>query len=66
MILETKTSGGWVKPGGEKPVPGTPGQLYDLAEDPYEQNDLWDQHPEVVRRLSQLLEQYKKQGRSRS
>jgi len=66
LILDTKTSGGWVKPGGKKPVPGTPGQLYDLAEDPYERNDLWDQHPDVVRRLSQLLEEYKKQGRSRS
>jgi len=66
LILDTKTSGGWVKPGGKKPVPGTPGQLYDLAKDPYERNDLWDQHPDVVQRLSQLLQEYKEQGRSRS
>jgi len=43
---------------------GTPGQLYDLANDPYEQDDLWDRRPDVVRHLTQLLEKYKKQGRS--
>jgi len=66
LILDTKTSGGWVKPSGKKPIPGTPGQLYDLAEDPYEKNDLWGQRPDVVRRLAQLLERYKQQDRSRS
>jgi len=66
LILDTKTSGGWVKPSGKKPIPGTPGQLYNLAEDPHEQNDLWDQHPDIVRRLSRLLEHCKKQGHSRS
>ena len=65
LILDTKTSGGWVRPRGKKPVPGTPGQLYNLEEDLYEQNDLWDKHPEIVERLTRLLEKYKKQGYSR-
>ncbi|MCJ7487684.1 MAG: arylsulfatase, partial [Candidatus Aminicenantes bacterium] len=51
LILENKTSGGWMTPEGEPPVPGTPGQLYDLAADPAETHDLWDEQPDVVRRL---------------
>jgi len=65
LILDTKTSGGWVRPRGEKPQSGTPGQLYNLQEDPYEQNDLWDEHPQIVKRLAKLLKKYKKQGHSR-
>ena len=65
LILDTKTSGGWVRPTGKGPVPGTPGQLYDLQKDPYEQNDLWDKRPEIVERLTKLLEKYKEQGYSR-
>ena len=65
LIPDTKTSGGWVKPRGKGPEPGTPGQLYNMVDDPYEQNDLWETHPEIVRRLTELLEKYKKQGYSR-
>jgi arylsulfatase A len=64
LVLDTKTSGGWMAPAGKPPVPGTPGQLYNLAEDPLEQNDLWEQKPEIVARLAALLEKYKKDGRS--
>lgn len=64
LILDNKTSGGWVPPSGKPPIPGTPGQLYNLALDPYEQNDLWDKHPEIVERLTALLERYKKEGRT--
>jgi arylsulfatase A-like enzyme len=64
LILDNKTSGGWMPPSGKPPEPGTPGQLYNLARDPYEQDDLWDRHPEIVERLSALLERYKKEGRS--
>jgi len=35
-----------------------------IAEDPAEQNNLWDQHPEIVERLIDLLEGYKESGRS--
>ena len=48
-----------------QPVPGTPGQLYDLEDDPQEQNDLWDENPEVVQRLARLLDDYKTRGHSR-
>jgi len=64
LILDNKTSGGWMVPEGEPPKPGTPGQLYNLAEDPFEQNDLWEKRPEVVERLAALLEKYKREGRS--
>lgn len=65
LILDTQGSGGWVRPSDEYHVPGTPGQLYDMEKDPYEKNNLWDKRPEVVERLTRLLEKYKKQGRSR-
>ena len=64
LILDNKTSGGWMTPAGKPPVPGSPGQLYNLGEDPLEQNDLWEKHPEIVARLTALLERYKKEGRS--
>jgi len=66
LIQGTKGSGGWVEPGGGGPKPGSPGQLYNLANDPYEENDLWDKLPEQVERLTNLLEKYKKQGYSRA
>jgi arylsulfatase A len=52
-------------PADEDPNPDSPGQLYNLAKDPYETEDLWDKHPDIVERLSNLLEKYKKQGYSR-
>jgi arylsulfatase A len=66
LILETKGSGGWVDPRDRGPIGrDKPGQLYNLANDPYEENDLWDNHPEIVDRLRNLLERYKQQGYSR-
>ena len=50
---------------GKKPEPGTPGQLYNLCEDPYERNDLWDKYPNIVERLTNLLDKYKQQGHSK-
>lgn len=64
LICDNKTSGGWVEPAGEPPVPNTPGQLYDLESDPFEQIDLWEKHPDIVDRLTRLLEQYTSDGRS--
>jgi len=64
LILDNKTSGGWMAPAGKPPVPGSPGQLYNLAEDPLESDDLWEKRPEIVARLTALLEKYKKDGRS--
>jgi arylsulfatase A-like enzyme len=66
LILDTKGSGGWVDPRDRKIKAGSPGQLYNLSEDPYEQKNLWGEHPEKVKELKQLLEKFKEQGHSRS
>jgi arylsulfatase A-like enzyme len=65
LILETKGSGGWVDPRDGDPKAGSPGQLYNLANDPYEENDLWGKHPEIAQRLTELLEKVKREGYSR-
>lgn len=64
LILDNRTSGGWMPPEGSPPQPGSPGQLYNLKDDPYEQNNLWDKHPEIVDHLKKLLERYQQDGRS--
>ena len=40
------------------------GKLFNLKKDPSESNDLYDEHPEVVKNLASLLERYKQQGKS--
>ncbi len=64
LILGTETSGGWVAPAGTRPRPDAPGQLYDLEADPGEANNLFGERPEIVARLSALLERYQRDGRS--
>ena len=39
-------------------------QLYNLAQDPGEMYNLQGQHPEIVKRLTELLEKYIAEGRS--
>ena len=40
-----------------KPTPGGPrGQLYHIGKDPTEADHMWLQHPEIVARLTALLE----------
>ncbi len=59
-------SGGFSPPQNAEPAPGGPaGQLYDLAADPAENYNLYQRRPEVVERLTALLERYKQQGYSR-
>lgn len=59
-------SGGFTKPDIVEPAPGGPkGQLYDLASDPREENNLYLQHPDLVARLSATLEKLQREGRSR-
>jgi arylsulfatase A len=59
-------SGGFTSPRTEKPQPGGPtGQLFNLADDPQEQKDLFRDQPAVVARLKALLAQYQEKGRSR-
>ena len=58
-------SGGWTKPRSAKPKPGGPkGQLYDMEDDLAEQHNLWLERPDIVERLTTLLEKYQAEGRS--
>ncbi len=45
-------------------APDAPGQLYDLATDPGETTNLYNQHPEVVAELKALLRESQDSGRS--
>jgi len=59
-------SHGFSVPKDVKPKPGEArGQLYNLDVDPEEKNNLWLEKPEIVNRLTALLEKYKSKGRSR-
>ena len=53
--------------GKGKPAPKTAAQaeLYNLAVDPAEEHNVLAEHPDVAKRLSQLLGQYRRQGFSR-
>jgi arylsulfatase A len=65
-LIQGLGSGGFTAPAQVKPKPGGPqGQLYNLQDDPPEQKNLWLQEPEIVERLSALLERYQQQGYSR-
>ena len=59
-------SGGWSAPRpGVDDVTGLPTvQLFDLEADPGERNNLQAAHPDVVTRLTALLERYVREGRS--
>jgi arylsulfatase A len=59
-------SGGWSAPRpGTKEAAGLPPvQLYNLAKDPAERQNIQDKHPDVVARLTRLLEKYVADGRS--
>ncbi len=49
-------SGGFTQPANDKPQDGGPtGQLYHLGDDPQEQHNRWLDEPEVVARLTKLL-----------
>ena len=60
-------SGGFSAPARIEPVPGGPqGQLYDLAKDPEETDNVYLKYPDVVARLTALLDRYRQQGYSRA
>jgi arylsulfatase A-like enzyme len=59
-------SGGFSLPVRVEPAPGgVQGQLYNLADDPHELYNLYDQHPEIVERLTRLLNTYETSGHTR-
>ncbi len=58
-------SAGWSDPRPGQEAKGAPEiQLYDLAADIGEKNNVQAQHPEIVARLTRLLEKYVAEGRS--
>lgn len=62
-MIPTRGSGGFTYPRDIKPASGEPkGQLYHLADDPSETKNVWNKHPEIVQRLSIILEQVQNQG----
>ena len=64
-LIVGRGSGGFTAPRRIKPKPGEPaGQLYNLAKDPGEKNNLYHQHPEIVKELKAKLEEFKTSGRS--
>lgn len=56
-------SGGFIStPHTREPGPGDPkGQLYHLGRDPAEQNNLYEEHPQVVERLMKRVRRYRQQ-----
>lgn len=55
-LIQGLGSGGFTEPRDIKPTAGEPaGQLYDLANDPLETTNLYQQHPEKVKELADLL-----------
>jgi arylsulfatase A-like enzyme len=59
-------SGGFTEPRHIEPGPGEPqGQLYNIARDPEETDDVYSRYPEQVARMTALLEKFRAAGRSR-
>lgn len=58
LIPHHRGSGGFTVPRDLDPAEegGPPGQLYHLRSDPSETRNVYSEHPEVVKRLSKLLE----------
>ena len=66
-LIFGRGSGGFTLPKKIEPKPGeAEGELYHLIKDPTEADNLYLKHPQVVKRLTDLLNQYKSEGRSRS
>ena len=64
LIVDTLGSGGWPPPSDVPTEAGSPGQLYNLADDPGEENNLFGKNPQKVKELAELLESYRTEGRS--
>ncbi len=59
-------SGGFTQPVSITPGPGEPpAELYNLADDPGETRNLWADQQGKVKELTELLERYQRDGRSR-
>ncbi|MFK5922396.1 MAG: arylsulfatase [Verrucomicrobiota bacterium] len=60
-LIEHRGSGGFTRPRKINPAKegGPAGQLYNLKDDPAETKNLWDEKPQVVKRLLKLLKEVK-------
>lgn len=59
-------SGGFTAPAKIEPKPGEPAvELYNLRDDPHEDRNVYDSHPQIVAKLTALLKRYQDSGRSR-
>lgn len=65
-LIAGRGSGGFSKPHRVKPEPGEPkGQLYNLADDPAETENLYQERPDVVRELEQQLARVRQADQTR-
>jgi arylsulfatase A-like enzyme len=65
-LILGRGSGGFTEPRRVEPRPGEPlGQLYNIARDPGETDDVYTRYPEHVARLTALLDKFRSAGRSR-
>ena len=65
-LIVGRGSGGFSQPAVYKAKPGEPeGELFNVAEDPGEENNLYLKRPEIVNSLTALLDRYRRQGSSR-
>ena len=65
-LIQGLVSGGFSSPRVEEPEPDGPvGQLYNLADDPGETENLYLDRPEIVEQLSVLLTEYQQQEYSK-
>ena len=63
-LVLCKGSGGWSLAEKAVPADAPPMQLYNVQDDPRERENLYAAHPEIVARLKDLLEKYRREGRS--
>jgi arylsulfatase A-like enzyme len=63
--IDAKGSGGWTLPEKQVKENAPEGQLYNMMDDPLEQNNLFDSHPELVQKLKAQIKKYVDQGHSR-
>lgn len=64
-MIPQKGNGGWTHAQSVRQAANEPdGQLYDMESDPAETNNLWNQHPDIVKSLTELLKKYQSEGRS--
>ena len=64
-LILCRGSGGWSLRENKVPKDAPAGQLYNLSDDVSETRNLYNSRPEVVKRLTELLNKYQKQGHSR-